>query len=362
MLVLRRTLVVHIRLRYHSTNASPGPPPPLIHIPQANVFRFGDPNTAAPVLRDLAWTAHDPQAWAIVGAGSAEKTALFQSLLGHLRLSPAPPPPGGLFPLLSDHGTRDPYARLACVSFRQSKNATGEFYDFSARFGAVRGEERVTLRQSMFPETIPPEFPDLEVKVDMETKSAEQRMAEEQEKALLEALVDRMELRELLDIPLIALSNGQTRRARILKAILRRPELLLLDEPLTGLDTHTRPALLNLLATLHAARAPRVILGLRTHDAVPDWITHIAFIRGTKVVCGSKDEVLPLVEESLRAETQRNTITQAQEKEKGDAEKEQGALVVDMRGVNVKYGPRTVLKDINWQIRASERWHLQGTN
>ena len=42
-----------------------------------------------------------------------------------------------------------------------------------------------------------------------------------------------MGLKKFLDLPLIALSNGQTRRARILKAIWTQPELLLLDEPLS---------------------------------------------------------------------------------------------------------------------------------
>ena len=42
-----------------------------------------------------------------------------------------------------------------------------------------------------------------------------------------------MLLEPLLDLPFLALSNGQTRRARIVKAILEKPELLLLGEPLS---------------------------------------------------------------------------------------------------------------------------------
>jgi ABC-type molybdate transport system ATPase subunit len=51
---------------------------------------------------------------------------------------------------------------------------------------------------------------------------------------LFETLADQMNLTSLLDLPLLSLSNGQTRRARIVKAILDNPELLLLDEPLSN--------------------------------------------------------------------------------------------------------------------------------
>lgn len=56
---------------------------------------------------------------------------------------------------------------------------------------------------------------------------------DEVKKAIFEDLTSRLGLSSLLDLPLIALSNGQTRRARIVKAILSEPELLVLDEPLS---------------------------------------------------------------------------------------------------------------------------------
>ena len=57
---------------------------------------------------------------------------------------------------------------------------------------------------------------------------------------LFETLTVQMDLASLLDLPLISLSNGQTRRARIVKAILDNPELLLLDEPLSNYFTYLR--------------------------------------------------------------------------------------------------------------------------
>jgi hypothetical protein len=115
------------------------------------------------------------------------------------------------------------------VSFGNRRRAAGgAFYDYTARYGAVREEDRITLRQSMFPETQPQEFntgPPKEV-----------IPLSKQEQEFFDLLVDKMGLAALLDLPLVALSNGQTRRARIIKAILSKPELLLLDEPLSKLS------------------------------------------------------------------------------------------------------------------------------
>ena len=54
-----------------------------------------------------------------------------------------------------------------------------------------------------------------------------------EEEGKLEGLVDKLGLKHLMDLPLIALSNGQTRRARIARAVMKTPEVLLLDEPLS---------------------------------------------------------------------------------------------------------------------------------
>lgn len=65
-----------------------------------------------------------------------------------------------------------------------------------------------------------------------------------------------MKLDELLDLPLVTLSNGQTRRARIARALMSGrggacPELLILEEPYSTRPTLTTSRLL----TVHLSRS-----------------------------------------------------------------------------------------------------------
>lgn len=131
-------------------------------------------------------------------------------LLGYMRISPAPP--DGTFPFLTrGQPPRNPHDCVSRVSFTaQRRSADGSFYDYTARYGAVREDDRLTLRQTLF-----------------------SQVTNAEDKAALEDLAERLDLKHLLDLPFIVLSNGQTRRARVAKALLAKPELLLLDEPLS---------------------------------------------------------------------------------------------------------------------------------
>ncbi|MBR2615499.1 MAG: ABC transporter ATP-binding protein [Clostridia bacterium] len=73
-------------------------------------------------------------------------------------------------------------------------------------------------------------------------------------------LSELLELSDLLDRPVGKLSGGQRRRADIARALLHQPEILILDEPTTGLDPQTRLMLWHVIASLQKEQGLTVFL------------------------------------------------------------------------------------------------------
>lgn len=76
----------------------------------------------------------------------------------------------------------------------------------------------------------------------------------------LEELTELLELETLMNRPVGKLSGGQRRRIDIARALLHEPEILILDEPTTGLDPQTRRLLWNVVTELRREKAMTVFL------------------------------------------------------------------------------------------------------
>ncbi len=82
------------------------------------------------------------------------------------------------------------------------------------------------------------------------------------EKRLTE-LTELLDLKEILRRPVGKLSGGQRRRIDIARALLHRPEILILDEPTTGLDPQTRQTVWHVINDLRANE--KITVFLTTH-------------------------------------------------------------------------------------------------
>ncbi len=102
--------------------------------------------------------------------------------------------------------------------------------------------------------------------------------------------LDRVELVDLQDRPIGALSGGQRKRAFLARAIAQRASVLLLDEPFTGVDVRTEKLMADLFQQFR--KEGRTIL-ISTHDLshVRDFCDLVVLINKTVLAYGKTSDV-----------------------------------------------------------------------
>ena len=103
--------------------------------------------------------------------------------------------------------------------------------------------------------------------------------------------IDRMSLRPWLDKPVEALSKGMAQKVQFIAAVVAEPDLLILDEPFSGLDPINAEVLKD--AVLDVRRAGTTIV-FSTHDmGVAERMCDRIFMiyKGRKVLDGTLDEI-----------------------------------------------------------------------
>lgn len=98
-------------------------------------------------------------------------------------------------------------------------------------------------------------------------------------------------LKDILRRPLVKLSGGQKRRVDIARALIHNPELLILDEPTTGLDPQTRQTVWNVIDKLRKERSLTVFLTTHYMEeaAVADYV--VILDNGKKVAEGTPNDL-----------------------------------------------------------------------
>lgn len=355
-------------------------PPPLVSLEDA----------ALPGGSSLSWTMHNRGAdelWALVGPASEEGGRVRDAVCNLVLAKARPRTAGGDLIRSPTHpflGTGTPRpGEIAFVSFgARAPDSNGEFFDYASRYGSIREEERETLFETLM-ESLGADVggvaarklrPDALAPAEHVAGRFRWRSEAEREAAVRHAQDAQQRIRStapllgiddaLLQRPRIALSNGQSRRARILQALVSGARLVVLEEPFTGLDVPTRREMAQLFSRLHSQRTPHVCLVLREQDGMPPGVTHVLRVHEDgSVVHGPIGEVPDARPGAAPAYPPGSYDRVAQNAKRGvGAGHADADPVAEMHDVTITYGDTAVLQHASLVLRPGTRLVLAGEN
>jgi cobalt/nickel transport system ATP-binding protein len=199
-------------------------------------------------LDGLSLSVHAGVRHALVGANGAGKTTLFLHLNGTLR-----PQSGSL----QVDGRPADYSRAGLTAWRQVVGLVFQNPDDQLFAGTVQQDV------SFGPFNL--------------------GLTEQETRERVDESLDALGISHLRDRPTHMLSFGQKKRASIAGAVAMRPKVLIVDEPLSGLDPSGQEHFLGVLRELHAGGTTLVIA---THDMslAYEWADEVSIMNEGRVV------------------------------------------------------------------------------
>jgi molybdate transport system ATP-binding protein len=285
----------------------------------------------------LTWKIGKNEHWVITGPTGSGKTTLLHAILGKYLLRQ-----GRIaYPLLEQF-RKSPDAYLpvnefiSMVSFAEDSALLNyaDFY-YQQRFNASQSEGIITAGEYL-EKALP------------ETSPADQ----------LQPVCRLLGIEEVLPLAFIKLSNGQARKLRIAKALLAKPLLLILDNPFIGLDTATRADLNGIINNL-IDTGTQVILTTSSAE-FPQNITHVLELANFRIKgLFTRDQYLrqQTAPSSLSADRNAVSLFSLPPGPEPDF-----TIAFRFTDVTVKYGDKTALQNINWEVKKGEKWALLGPN
>lgn len=200
------------------------------------------------LLKDINWTINPRDHWAILGLNGAGKTMLLSMLNGYVF-----PSKGKLMVLGKTLGRYD--MRVLRKSIGWVSSSIQERFRSSCRaLDIVLSGKFATL--DLFDDTT------------LEDKS------------FAENCLGRLGALNLADREYQTLSHGERQRVLIARALMAKPELLILDEPCTGLDIIAREQLLSIIDALsHDKDAPTLIYVTHHTEEILPSFSHTLLLR-----------------------------------------------------------------------------------
>lgn len=283
----------------------------------------------------INWKINYGEQWAIIGANGAGKTLLADVLLGHTGF----------------HGNKVHYDFFdkKDEQFKQEHFATECISKVSFESAYSLADYKSMYYQQRFSATENEVTPTVEEILKKAVASPEE----------LKEWDEKLNLSPLYPKRIIMLSSGELRRFLIASILIKKPDLLIFDNPFIGLDKQTCKQLNAFFTEL--AKFQQMIFIVPALNEIPDVVTNI--MPAKNMVFGP---TMTKAEFNADKELQKTLF---EERCYGNGDLPISKLpaptynvVVKMIDINISYPTRTLFKDLNWTIMKGEKWALSGPN
>lgn len=286
-------------------------------VPRINTLAFSQP---------INWAVKDNQHWAIIGPNGGGKTLLIDILLGKHALRSGE---------IISKDNISINSIVKCVAFRDIYSLADIQNSYYQQRWNAGDEHDVPIVRDLFSKA---------------------------EREWVEMLIAAFKIEDLVEKPINLLSSGELRKTLIVRSLLTKPRILILDNPFIGLDTKSREVLNEVLSKLSRLENLQIILILSHPKDLSAIITHILPIKDKNLLpIISRKEFL---EDISSQKNLFNTENKADISALLNSSTEQflfeNALL--FKNIHIRYGTRTILKELNWQVKRGEKWALLGEN
>ncbi len=286
------------------------------------------------LLHGTSWTIEKGQQWAVLGPNGAGKSSLVGALTGKTSLAQ-----GKIIRRFPD-STQNPIGYVS-LELQQRFIAKEEEQDearfFSGQIDSYVKARDLILPQEIFHGHVPHHF---------------------------DRMCRILEIDHVMERGIRFLSTGEMQKVLIARALMKSPQLLIMDEPFEGVDAQSRERMAEIIVELMKEQI-QIILVTHRFEAIMPNVTHVLCIKEGKVFLKGKREEVLTQENMDRLYGTKKAQTGAIPKADWGLEelrKEAPESLLHLRNTTVKYGELLVLDKLNWTMKWDENWAVLGPN
>lgn len=307
----------------------------LVKIKNASLQRY-----SKTLLDQINWKINQGEHWALIGPAGSGKTSLLRALRTQAFISR-----GEInYPIL-ENMLPEYQKENAFFTYKDLISLVGakyEFRDLSSSSSNLYYQQRYNSLDSETVETV-------------EAHIQKLRSVERPGYWTFDRVVSRFGLVHLKDKQLIKLSNGEAKRLLLASELVKNPVLLLMDNPLSGLDPETRNEMNKILSEIGDSGIS-IVMVTSSHE-IPEMVTHVAQIKDYSVVTGTKEDMSSSISQVKYPSFDKKQIERLLIPVHSHYK-----IMVKMNNISVRYGERIILKNVDWEVKQKERWLLKGHN